>query len=131
MKNIFLLSLINFALIIQAQNVNPNEIRLKVYDTITHDINKQHPEYLHKKIVIDPTINKFNDLQMDEFGVKLDSVIYDANRSFCTKFSPYQCVQKFEIDRFKLTNVYKDKNETLNHEFYGIYAPLDHWYDVI
>jgi hypothetical protein len=130
-KLFFTISICLSALVIKAQLVNPNEIRVKIYDTIYKDIQKQSSPSIQKEIVIDPNINKFSDYKMDEFGLKLDSVRYDPNINFCTKTSPYKCVAKFDIDRYTVVNVYKDKKESVSTDFYGIYAPLDHWYNLI
>lgn len=129
---LFLLVLsINLMLSIDAQIVNPNQIRTKVYDTILQDIQKQSLAFSNKKIVIDPTINKFEDYKMNEFGLKLDSVKYEQNLSFCNKLTAYKCVTKFEIDQYTITNVYKNESDALHPDFYGIYAPLDSWYNLI
>ena len=131
MKNIFLILLFNLLLSIHAQNVNPDLVRVKIYDTIVNDINKHRLASINKQIVIDPTINKFEDYKLNEFGVKLDSVKYDPNLKFCTKTSVYKCVTKFEIDQYKVVNVYKDQGNAIHPDFYGIYAPLDSWYNLI
>lgn len=131
MKLFFLISSLIFILHIDAQVVNPNIIRAKIYDTIMQDINKQNLNFPNKKIVIDPTINKFEDYRMDEFGIKLDSVKYEQDLSFCNKLSAYKCVTKFEIDNYSITNVYKNEKDAIFPDFYGIYAPLDSWYNLI
>ncbi len=131
MKHFFYVLFMSFSLSVSAQVVSPDEIRVKIYDTILSDINKQHFPGVNHQIVIDPTINKFKDYKMDEFGVKLDSVVYDQNLKFCAKTSAYKCVTKFEIDQYKIVNVFKDKKEAIAQNFYGIYAPLDHWYNLI
>ena len=64
-------------------------------------------------------------------NIKLDSVKYDQNLKFCTKTSVYKCVTRFEIDQYKVVNVYKDQGNAIHPDFYGIYAPLDSWYNLI
>ena len=131
MKHFFYVLFMSFSLSVSAQVVSPDEIRVKIYDTILSDINKQHFPGVNHQIVIDPTINKFEDYKLNEFGVKLDSVKYDPNLKFCTKTSVYKCVTKFEIDQYKVVNVYKDQGNAIHPDFYGIYAPLDSWYNLI
>lgn len=131
MKYLLSIFFIVASLCVDAQKVNPNEIRVKIYDTILKDIYKQNLAYPNKQIVIDPTINKFQDYKMDEFGLKLDSVKYEKDFKFCGKSSPFKCVEKIEIDRFTLTNVYKNHEDALYPDFYGIYAPIDQWYNLI
>lgn len=131
MRLFFLVLSFNIMLSIDAQIVNPNQIRTKIYDTILQDIQKQNLAFPNKKIVIDPIINKFEDYKMDEFGLKLDSVKYDQDLSFCAKLSPYKCVTKFDIDQYTITNVYKNESDALYPDFYGIYAPIDSWYNLI
>ncbi|MGV0752206.1 hypothetical protein [Empedobacter brevis] len=131
MRLFFLVLSFNFMLSLDAQNVNPNLVRTKIYDTIFQDINKQSLAFPNKRIVIDPSINKFDDFKMNEFGIKLDSVKYVQDLSFCSKISGYKCVSKFEIDTYTITNVYKNEEEALYPDFYGIYAPIDSWYNLI
>ncbi|MFV0183480.1 hypothetical protein OBK25_01960 [Empedobacter falsenii] len=121
----------NLFLSVDAQIINPDQIRTTIYDTILQDIQKQSLAFPNKIIVIDPTINKFQDLKMDEFGLQLDGAKYDQNLSFCTKLSPYKCVTKFEIDHYTITNVYKNESYALYPDFYGIYAPIDSWYNLV
>ncbi|MGV0979721.1 hypothetical protein [Empedobacter falsenii] len=131
MRLFLLVFSLHIVLFVDAQNVNPNQIRAKIYDTISQDIQKQSLEFPNKKIVVDPTINKFEDYKMDEFGLKLDSVKYVQDTSICSKLTTYKCVSKFEIDNYSISNVYKDEADALYPDFYGIYAPIDSWYNLI
>ncbi|WP_413533294.1 hypothetical protein [Empedobacter brevis] len=131
MRLFLLVFFLHAALFVEAQQVDINQIRLKIYDTILQDVQNQNIELPFKKIVLDPTINKFEDYKMDEFGLKLDSVKYEQDLSFCNKLSAYKCSTKFEIDQYSITNIYKNEADELYPDFYGIYSPIDTWYNLI
>lgn len=121
---LFFLSLYFF---VDAQIVNPNEIREKIYTTLFKDISDGE----NIKMVIDPTINKFDSYEMNEFGLTLDSVIYVNDKSICNNVTPYKCVSKFEIDRYTISNIYKEGKEEVSPIFYGVYPAIDSWYNLI
>ena len=127
MKCVFYLFFISISLFVEAQEVNPNVIRGKLYEIIYNDISKEK----EVQLVIDPTVNKFNSYELNEFGLKLDSVKYVNDKTICTKVTPYKCVTKFEIDSYKISDVYKEGKESVFPVFYGVYSPFDSWYNLI
>ena len=50
MRLFLLVFSLHIVLFVDAQNVNPNQIRTKIYDTILQDIQKQSLEFPNKKI---------------------------------------------------------------------------------
>jgi len=127
MKCIFYLFFALSPLFVDSQEINPNLIRGDLYKIIYNDISCEN----NVQLVVDPTINKFDSYELNEFGLKLDSAKYVNDNSICTKVSPYKCVSKFEIDSYKISDIYKEEKESAFPVFYGVYSPLDSWYNLI
>lgn len=127
MKRVFYLFFLSISFISEAQEVNPNLVREKLYTLLYNDLSKDK----NVELVIDPTINKFGSYELNEFGLRLDSVKYVNDLTICTKVSPYKCVSKLEIDRYKILDVYKDGEKEIFPVFYGVYQPIDSWYNLI
>lgn len=113
------------------QNFHPNNVRKAVYDTILSDIKTINPMYFKKRIVVDATVGKFDDVVMTTFGVKLADPEYKSDLEFCKILPETSCVEKLEIDQFKHEKVLQNHDDNAYDDFYGIYAPIDHWFEVI
>lgn len=128
--NFGLLFILSFT-ILQGQEIHPNHVRKAVYDIIINDIKEQRKSYNLKEIYIDATVNKFDEVEMTTYGVKLSDPEYINDQEFCKVLNFGKCVDKILIDQFSLSKVYKEHKDQNYVDFYGIYAPLDHWYNVI
>ncbi|WP_313373913.1 hypothetical protein [Chishuiella sp.] len=117
--------------LIKAQEIDPNQVRLNIYKIIIDDIKQNNIGTINKDIAIDPMINKFENFEINEFGIILDMVKYDEDLDFCKQANFYRCTTKLEIDKYKLVNVYKDDENEIFPDFYGIYSPIDSWYNLI
>lgn len=117
--------------VLDAQDVHPNKVRKAVYDVILNDVLNLKKSYINKEIYIDATVNKFDDVLMNSYGVQLSDPEYVNDEEFCKILQQSKCVEKLAIDQFTLSKVYQNHKDENYVDFYGIYAPLDHWYSVI
>ena len=120
-----------FSSFIFAQSVSTNEVKKNIYQLIINDINKTNSTYPIKLIYLDATMNKFNSIDLFSFDINLTEPDYKKDETICKMFSNVTCTEKFQIDNFKLTKVYNEHKDTDYPDFYGIYAPLDHWYQYV
>ncbi|WP_313581344.1 hypothetical protein [Chishuiella sp.] len=131
MKFYFYISILFLSFLLKAQEIDPDQIRLNIYKVIVDDIKTNNNSKINKEILIDPMINKFENFEINEFGIKLDMVKYDDNLDFCEKTNFYKCAPKLDIDKYKLVDVYKNGQNEIFPDFYGIYSPIDSWYNLI
>ncbi|RLZ12215.1 hypothetical protein [Faecalibacter macacae] len=130
-KKIFGLVLTTLFSMLNAQEIHPNNVRKAVYDSILNDISNNRKIYTIKEIYVDATVNKFDDIEMTSYGVKLSDPEYVNDEEFCKILNNTKCVDKLKIDQFTLSKIYQEHKDEKYTDFYGIYAPLDHWYTVI
>lgn len=130
MKSIYIISLL-ISTVLFGQNKHPNDIRKIIYDTILSDIQSINSTYINKQIYVDATVPKFDDVEMSPFGVILKSPEYKVDNEFCKILQNTSCVDKIEIDHFKHEKVFQIHDDKAYIDFYGIYAPLDHWFQLI
>ena len=133
MKRIFLLVFFIFMQnqLLNAQDFHPNEIRNQIYDAIIKDIKQENVAYLNKQIWIDPTISVFSNVDLASDGIHLSGPIKRFDTDFCQFVPEVKCVDRIEIDEFKLVKIYQKHVDKENTDFYGIYPPLDDWRSVV
>lgn len=133
MKALFLfifLILINSS-ILRAQSFHPNELRKQIYEMIVEEIKKTNPTYLKKIIWVDPSISVFSSVDLAANGIQLSSPINRFDTDFCSYIPFANCVDKEEINQFKLIKIFNQHIDRENTDFYGIYPPLDNWRNVV
>lgn len=113
-----------------AQTVNPNLVRSQVYDQLYALIEKDF-SHAKKHIVLDPTINKFDKADFTDFRIELQGARYDYDEVFCGINPQLNCVKKLEIDKYSIDFVYQVHKDSNYGDFFGIYAPIDSWYQLI
>lgn len=129
-----LLNLITFIFIfgiVNAQEKSPNQIRKEIYSLIIKDLKAKNDNLPLKKIVIDHTISKYKNITFDTFGIKLEEEETSQDSSICKNFDNIACVDPIEINRFTLNKIYQNHNDSDYVDFYGIYSPVDKWYNLI
>ena len=131
MMKILKLVLLFFPFFGFAQVIHPNEIRKNIYDFIIEDINKTKKDYPIKVIYLDSEINKFNNIELTTFGIDFIKPIYERDETYCNLFSGVECVEKLAIDNYTVQKVLVNHKDQDYQDFYGIYAPLDSWYNVV
>lgn len=131
LKNVLVLLFLLLLNVLNAQEIHPNFVRKAIYDSIIKDINSNKKSYIIKEIYVDATVNKFDDIEMNTYGVQLSDPEYINDDEFCKVLTNVKCVKKIEIDQFSLNKIYQEHNDKEHMDFYGVYAPLDHWYNVI
>lgn len=115
---------------LSAQQVNPYLVRSQIYNNLVDAIAKEF-KTAQAVIGIDPTINKFDKVDFTDFEIILDQPRYEADSVFCNANPQLNCVSKIEIDRYRIHYIYQvDKDEDYPH-YFGIYAPLDTWYQLV
>lgn len=114
-----------------SQFSNTNDLRKEIYELILVDINKNKPNYPIKQIYIDGTVNKFKNIDLLSFDILFSDPEYVNDKEFCQLFFNVSCVEKFEIDSYKLSKVYNEHKDEDYPDFYGIYAPTDHWFQLV
>jgi hypothetical protein len=130
MKILFHIILL-FSIQLYSQSKHPDEIRKEVYESILLDINNTKKDYPDKLIYLDNTINKFDYVDLLSVDLVLSDPKYFNNKHFCNQLFNVKCVDKIEIDQYKLVKVFKEHKDLDYPDFYGIYAPTDHWYQLV
>lgn len=135
MKNTILKPLFVFSFFLSstifAQKIHPNDIRLEIYNKITNDIKSNLPHYLNKQILIDSSVPKYNDVNISTDGIILRQPEIELKPEICNFIFNVKCVNQDEIDNYELIKIYQNHVDTENIDFYGIYAPIDHWHQLI
>jgi len=131
MKFLYLITFILVFGFANAQEIHPNEIRKNIYSLIIKDLKSKNEKLSIKKIVIDQTINKYKDISIDTFGIKLEGEEAHIDTTICSNFENIECVNPIEINRFTLNKIYQKHFDGDYVDFYGIYAPIDKWYNLI
>lgn len=114
-----------------AQNREINDVKNNIYQLILNDVNKTNLAYPNKLVYLDNTMNKFNTIDLFSFDINLNEPEYKKDEAVCKIFNNVVCTDKILIDNFKLTKIYNEHYDTDYPDFYGIYAPLDHWYQYV
>ena len=131
MKILNLITFVLFFGLVNAQDKHPNEVRKAIYSLIIKDLKSKNEKLPIKKIVIDQTINKYNHIALETFGVKLEGEEASKDATICANFDHVECVDPIEINRFTLNKIYQKHVDSDYVDFYGIYAPIDKWYTMI
>lgn len=120
-----------FPLFITAQDVHPNTIRTQIYKAIIDDLNTINKHLPLKQIDVDVTINTFENIDFNSVGIDLINPHYANDKSFCNFIAVSKCVNKIEIDKFSLSKILVNHKDEEYVNYFGIYAPLDHWYELV
>jgi len=112
----------------QAQEKEPDQIRVSIYEAIIKDLQSLNPTYPIKQFEIDPTINVFEKVELTSSGINYYNPSYKADLDFCNSIDDVSCVNKYSIDNFRLTKVLQNHKDNAYTDYFGLYAPLDHWF---
>ncbi len=115
---------------LSAQQVNPYLVRGEIYNSLVEAIASDF-KTANTKIVIDATINKFDKVDFTDFEIILDQPRYETDVVFCKANPQLNCVSKIEIDRYTIHYVYQTLKDLDYPHYFGIYAPLDTWYQLV
>ncbi len=126
-----LLIIVVFAVQLQAQIIHPDELRRAIYESIQTDIQQKNPQNLNKQIYLDNTIGKVEYVDLLNVDLVLSEPKYQNDKNFCQQMFNVNCVDKYQIDHYKLAKIYNEHKDTDYPDFYGIYAPIDHWYQLV
>ena len=131
------MKIINFILFLitisftNAQTRHPNDIRNEVYSLIIKDVKSKNKNLPLKYILIDHSINKYNNISMDSYGIQLEDEELSKDSQLCTNFENVKCVEPLEINKYSLNKIYQNHIDSEYPDFYGIYTPIDKWYSLI
>ena len=110
---------------------HPNEIRKEIYSFILKDIKSKNKQLPIKHILLDHTINKYNNISANTFGIVLEDEELSIDSSICSNFDNVKCVDPLAINAYSLNKIYQVHKDEDYADFYGIYAPVDKWYKMI
>lgn len=130
MRMIFFITLL-FGCFVNGQTIDPINSRIQVYEHLINEIYKLNSNHKGKKIYIDASIYNFEQVEMTSMGLYFYNASFKNEKEFCSNLSHGSCVDKVEIDQFDLDKLLKEHHDEKYVDFYGIYAPLDHWYNFI
>lgn len=116
---------------VNGQAIDPSKSRINVYEHLIKEIYKINHTQTNQKIYIDPSIYQFGHVEMTSFGLYFHEPIINIDQNFCQNLSNATCVEKSAIDQFDLDKLLINHQDEKYVDFYGIYAPLDHWFAFI
>jgi len=129
----FLVNFLFFTCFISSfgQTSDTIDIKYEIYKRIITDIHEKNIDYKNKKLYLDDKIGKFNHVDFFNLNIVLTNPDYVRDKKICEFLNNVECVDQYQIDNYRLFKVFNNHVDVEYPDFYGIYAPLDSWFQLI